>query len=206
MSTTVNRNISDLKPALQRGLEELKKRFTDEVKSMISKGYLAENISSCYLGISETLRSIERQKELVSEGKSQTMQSNHLTGQAFDFFIQKYPGGQIYPEVLINLVGRIWEDMGGVWGGSWKGFIDADHCEFTGGDKMEWERDVPSNVIKLDPNLTLAVQCDKPSDFAKESWEWAVKQGITDGSRPKDNITREQVVTMIYRCVNNKMI
>ena len=38
-----------------------------------------------------------------------------------------------------------------------------------------------------------------PSSWAKEAWEWGIKEGITDGTNPKGNITREQVVTMIYR-------
>ena len=40
---------------------------------------------------------------------------------------------------------------------------------------------------------------NKPSGLAKEAWEWAKNEGITDGTNPKGNITREQVVTMLYR-------
>ena len=38
-----------------------------------------------------------------------------------------------------------------------------------------------------------------PSFWAKEAWEWAIKEGITDGTNPKGTITREQVVTMLHR-------
>jgi len=38
-----------------------------------------------------------------------------------------------------------------------------------------------------------------PSSWAKEAWEWAKENNITDGSRPKDNTTREEVITMLYR-------
>ena len=38
-----------------------------------------------------------------------------------------------------------------------------------------------------------------PSTWAKEAWEWAKKEKITDGTRPKDNTTREEVITMLYR-------
>lgn len=37
------------------------------------------------------------------------------------------------------------------------------------------------------------------SDWAKEGWNWAKENGITDGNRPKDNMTREEMVTMLYR-------
>ena len=38
-----------------------------------------------------------------------------------------------------------------------------------------------------------------PSSWAKEAWEWAKKEGITDGTNPQGNVTREQVVTMLHR-------
>jgi len=37
-------------------------------------------------GISEGMRTVERQKELVESGASTTMNSRHLTGHAIDFF------------------------------------------------------------------------------------------------------------------------
>ena len=40
---------------------------------------------------------------------------------------------------------------------------------------------------------------DEVSQWAKEAWDWAKKNGISDGTRPKDNITREEVWTMLYR-------
>lgn len=38
-----------------------------------------------------------------------------------------------------------------------------------------------------------------PSEWAKEDWEWGKEKGITDGSNPGGNCTREQVVAMIRR-------
>ena len=40
---------------------------------------------------------------------------------------------------------------------------------------------------------------NKPSDWAKESWDWAVKNKLVDGSNPKSNITREQMATVLHR-------
>ncbi len=53
-------------------------------------------------------------------------------------------------------------------------------------------------VLKQGREVNL-VDKNKPSDWAKEAWEWGKKEGITDGTNPKDPITREQVVTMLYR-------
>jgi hypothetical protein len=34
--------------------------------------------------------------------------------------------------------------------------------------------------------------------WAKEAWLWIKKMGISDGTRPKDTVTREELWTMIY--------
>lgn len=43
------------------------------------------------------------------------------------------------------------------------------------------------------------VDTNEPSAWAKKAWEWAKRTGITDGTNPKDNATRQEVVTMLYR-------
>lgn len=40
---------------------------------------------------------------------------------------------------------------------------------------------------------------EEASPWAKEAWNWAIKNGITDGKRPKDMATREEVITILYR-------
>lgn len=42
-------------------------------------------------------------------------------------------------------------------------------------------------------------EIDTPSPWAKEAWEWAKEKGIIDGTRPRDNTTREEIIAMIYR-------
>ena len=37
------------------------------------------------------------------------------------------------------------------------------------------------------------------SDWAKDAWEWGKEQGLCDGSRPGDDITREEFMTILYR-------
>lgn len=39
---------------------------------------------------------------------------------------------------------------------------------------------------------------DNPSNWAAEAWEWGLQNKVTTGGNPKGNITREQVVQMIY--------
>jgi len=62
-----------------------------------------------------------------------------------------------------------------------------------------WEQ-FKKDVAKELAGGTSAVTRDKnqPSSWAKEPWEWAKKEGITNGTRPKDTATREEVITMLY--------
>ena len=46
----------------------------------------------------------------------------------------------------------------------------------------------------------------QPSNWAKDSWEWATRLGITDGSNPGEPATREEVVVMIHRAVTGANI
>lgn len=48
-------------------------------------------------------------------------------------------------------------------------------------------------------NESEGIDMDNPSNWAKEAWEWATRVGITDGERPHDTATREEVITFLYR-------
>lgn len=41
-----------------------------------------------------------------------------------------------------------------------------------------------------------------PSDWAEDSWEWAQDTGLTDGTDPQGNLTREQAAVMLERLYN----
>lgn len=40
---------------------------------------------------------------------------------------------------------------------------------------------------------------NEPDAWAKDTWDQAIKDGVTDGTRPKDNATRQEIIAMIYR-------
>lgn len=40
---------------------------------------------------------------------------------------------------------------------------------------------------------------EKPSKWAEDDWNWGIENRITDGRRPKDYATREEVIAMIRR-------
>ena len=66
---------------------------------------------------------------------------------------------------------------------------------------MGWQRflDMVQSELNALKGVDKVAEQNTPSSWAKEAWEWAIKEGITDGTNPKGAVTREQVVTMLHR-------
>lgn len=58
------------------------------------------------------------------------------------------------------------------------------------GIKFSWNK-----LIDLEDKKEL----DQCSDWAKDAQSWVIENDISDGVRPKDTATREEIWTMIYR-------
>lgn len=86
--------------------------------------------------ITEGIRTLQRQKQLVAAGASKTLKSRHLTGHAVDvvFLI----GGKarwdwpLYKD-FANTVKEVASEykISIVWGGDWKSFVDGPHFELN---------------------------------------------------------------------------
>ncbi|AHG18934.1 peptidase M15 [Chania multitudinisentens RB-25] len=84
--------------------------------------------------ISEGLRSMARQRDLLHEGKSQTLKSRHLTGHAVD--VVAMPAGVVswewdyYAQIAVA-VRRAAQECGinVEWGGEWKTLKDGPHFQ-----------------------------------------------------------------------------
>lgn len=84
--------------------------------------------------VTEGLRSVERQKMLVQAGKSKTMNSYHITGDAVDLAVMV--DGKIswdFKEYkkLADVIKEVAKDEGVEieWGGDWKSFKDGPHFQ-----------------------------------------------------------------------------
>ena len=80
------------------------------------------------LHITSALRNPTRQAELVRAGRSQTLRSKHLTGQAFDVDVLGFARGDV-PKWWWYQLGSLAEPLGLRWGGTFRGFWDPGHFE-----------------------------------------------------------------------------
>lgn len=94
----------------------------------------ALDLSPVDFGITEGLRTQERQKQLVAEGKSQTMNSRHLTGHAVDVFAYPTPAGSWdwkYYEQIARAFKEASQELNIPieWGGDWTTLKDGPHFQ-----------------------------------------------------------------------------
>lgn len=82
------------------------------------------------LWISNSRRTEDEQRRLVASGASRTMNSKHLSGQAFDVDVIGY-GRDAIPGYFWDLLGPFGESLGLVWGGRWPTLRDYGHFELA---------------------------------------------------------------------------
>ena len=92
----------------------------------------AIEITEVDFSVIEGIRHIERQRQLVKEGKSTTLNSRHLTGHAVDMV--PYPVDwedlerfELMAEAMKLAAEEL--EISIEWGGDWKSFYDAPHFE-----------------------------------------------------------------------------
>ena len=116
-------------------LSELSKERLEGVDERL-KAVVIECAARCPFpfNVSEGLRTVEKQREYVRQGKSWTMHSKHLTGKAVDLYPlsmdRKVVDWSRFEE-LAELMLQVASDQGTeiVWGGNWKTFVDKCHFE-----------------------------------------------------------------------------
>ena len=93
--------------------------------------------------VTEGVRSMDRQAELVAAGKSQTMRSRHLTGHAVDLAVEDGRGGVLwdrasYERLAVEILAAAKAEAVPVeWGGNFRSFFDGPHFQ------LPW-RDYPA--------------------------------------------------------------
>ena len=114
----------------QRSLDKMNgvnPKLVEVVKLAITKSPLD-------FSVSEGLRTVERQKELVAQKKSQTIKSRHIVGEAIDICVlvdgkanwdfENYRKvADVFKECAKELNTKI------TWGGDWTSFKDGPHFQ-----------------------------------------------------------------------------
>jgi len=102
--------------------------------TLVRLSHRALQISSVDFVVTEGLRTIERQRELVAIGASETLHSKHLTGRAID--VAAYVGGSVtwewkYYEAIAKAFKQAAREEGVeiVWGGDWTTLKDGPHFQ-----------------------------------------------------------------------------
>ena len=84
--------------------------------------------------VSEGLRTVEKQREYVRQGKSRTMKSKHLIGKAVDLYPLTMNRKEVdwsrfedLADVMFEVAKQMEVEI--IWGGHWKTFVDKCHFE-----------------------------------------------------------------------------
>lgn len=114
----------------QRSIDKMKGVHPDLVRVV----ELAIKLTPIDFGITEGLRSRERQAVLYAKGATKTLNSRHLTGHAIDFVC--YVSGDVNWEFkYYEQVAKAFKDAAFklkvpiTWGGDWVSFKDGPHVE-----------------------------------------------------------------------------
>ena len=94
----------------------------------------AIELTTIDFGVTEGLRTVERQKELFAAGKSQTMKSKHIVGRAVDLVAM--PNGRVswewkYYIHIATAMKQAAKELGVdiEWGGDWTSIKDGVHFQ-----------------------------------------------------------------------------
>ena len=114
----------------QRSLNNLK-GVDEDLVAVVKR---AIEITEVDFGVTEGIRTLDRQEELFKKGLSKTMKSKHLIGRAVD--LVAYVDGKVswekeyyYPIALAMERAAIELQVGIRWGGDFKSFFDGPHFE-----------------------------------------------------------------------------
>lgn len=103
-------------------------------KRLVAVVNRAIELTEVDFGITEGLRTKERQEQLVAEGKSQTLNSKHLRGMAVD--VVAYVDGKVswdkqHYQKIAEAFKQAADELNVSirWGGNFKSFFDGPHFE-----------------------------------------------------------------------------
>lgn len=170
--------------------------------------------------VTQTVRDNEYQAQLCKNGYAKTsIPSFHGVKAGLAFDICKNVRGHEYDDANFwRGVSKIGKEMGFTWGGDWKSFPDKPHFQWDDNGKIstamvragqypvQMEEYMTQDKFNEMMKVYRAELAKKPaSSYATQSIESLKRKktkagvAVTDGTRPGDLITREEVITMLDR-------
>jgi peptidoglycan L-alanyl-D-glutamate endopeptidase CwlK len=116
-------------------LDERSERHLDRVHpDLVRVVRRAAEVSELPFVVTEGVRTMKRQRELVAAGASKTLRSRHLTGHAIDFaplvageVTWKWPAFPIVAAAFKRAAAELGVAI--AWGGDWRTFRDGPHIQ-----------------------------------------------------------------------------
>lgn len=198
-------------------------KLADHTKIAAYKWYQYCMDNQIQVLIYETIRTVAQQKQNVANGKSQTMKSYHLVGQALDWVLVDTKGNTLWNDYktangmkVINYAKSIGFDSGHDWGWdsphlqyNYNGYgtdtfgkIKVDKGELT----MTQFEQLSARIKELEAQVQnkANIKSDSTVDQShRESWNWAIAEGIIKGDgksmNPSGALSRQQMATMLKR-------
>jgi len=199
-----------------------------ELKAIIPKFLDMCKSANLNVLITETFRTEAEQEALYAKGRTMPgnivtraryPQSPHCWGVAFDFC--RNVRGKEYDDSdnFFYRVGQIGKSFGLFWGGDFRTFVDKPHFElqkYMPNQSCRWllqKYGSPDKFIETWETETMTYErfVEYMERYIKErgklpTSKWAEKElalakelGITDGTRPRDYVTREEAAIMCER-------
>ena len=176
----------------------------DEVAYMVSNG----NATSFHVGIDESyvVEAIpfNRNAFHAGDGVGVTSANRCLIGieicRSMDYSDDKYDRAETNAvEYIAQVCLQMGWDSGYLHQHNWYSNTTCPHRLKDHWEQFKARVDARIAELKIGGNTKPQADINEPSSWAKDAWDKAHELGLLDGTRPHDNVTREELATVLVR-------
>jgi len=183
-------------PTLQvKAFELIKKAYSEGIYILITQGLRTKAEQDALYA--------KGRRGIPGEGKVTYVKypnSYHCWGLAIDFAVYTDKNCNAINWTVDSKwkrVGAIGKSLGLEWGGDWSDFKDYPHFQLTFGLTI---KDLVNGAKIPEGGNTVEKQKEQTlSSWAVDAQKWVKENGFSDGTRPLDKVSREELWTILYR-------
>lgn len=169
--------------------EELQKELAAEMGATSALMLDSGGSSQCDVGGGQTVTSSRKVNNYICVWLKKTPIGKYMVTTNKDpLAIRKTPGGTKVDSYNKGTVAEVLEVSDG-----WARTVDG-WCSMA---YLTPVAEAPAATVQ--PETPATSTADQPDDWAKAAWEWAKDKGLLDGTRPRDNITRQELAVVLDR-------